>query len=164
MSPAGKAPYLLAALAVCVTLPLSTARAEGDTRLAEAASRRDSAAVRALIGEKVDVNAPGRDGTPALHWLVWANDLEAAQLLIHAGADATRPDRYGVTPLSLASSNGNVDLIRLLLDAGADPNSAGPAGETVLMSAVRSGSLDAVNLLLDRGATLDARDAEFQQT
>ena len=32
------------------------------------------------------------------------------------------------------------------------------------MSAVRSGSLDAVNLLLDRGATLDARDAEFQQT
>ena len=36
-----------------------------DTRLADAAMKGDGAAVRALIGEKVDVNAPGVDGTPA---------------------------------------------------------------------------------------------------
>jgi ankyrin repeat protein len=138
--------------------------AQNDVRLAEAAMKRETAAVRALVDQKVDVNAPGRDGTPALHWLVRVDDLESARLLIRAGADASRADRYGVTPLALACANGNAEMIRLLLDAGADPNSVDPAGETALMMAARIGTLDAVKLLLDRGAVLDAKDREFQQT
>ena len=59
-----------------------------DTRLADAAMKRDTAAVRALIERHVDVNAAGTDGTPALHWVVRVDDLETAQLLIRAGADA----------------------------------------------------------------------------
>src|SRR6516165_12798489 len=99
------------ALAFCLALSAtsSTTRAavaDPDTRLAEAASRRDSAAVRALLAAGVDVNVPGRDGTPALDWLVWADDLQDVRLLLRAGADATRPNRYGVTPLSLACTNG----------------------------------------------------------
>ena len=140
------------------------AGAEQDTRLAEAAGRRDSAAVRALLAAGGDVNVPGPDGTPALDWLVWADDLQDARLLLRAGADATRPNRYGVTPLSLACTNGNRDMVELLLDAGADPNAIGPAGEAALMAAVRSGALGAVTLLLERGADVDATDAEFQQT
>lgn len=154
----------LAALALCLAVPAASTSAERDTRLAEAASRRDSAAVRALVAEHVDVNAPGVDGTPALHWLVWVDNLDDARLLIRAGADATRANRYGVTPLSLACSNGNAGMIRLLLDAGVDPNSTGPAGETALMTAARNGDLQSVRLLLERGAAVDARDAEFQQT
>src|SRR6185436_3427697 len=114
--------------------------------------------------QKVDVNAPGRDGTPALHWVVRVDDLESTRLLLRAGADARLADRYGVTPLALACANGNADIIRLLLDAGADPNSVDPAGETALMMAARIGNLDAVKVLLDRGAVLDARDREFEQT
>jgi ankyrin repeat protein len=154
----------LAGVAVCLTASASSLCAQPDTRLAEAASRRDSPAVRALVAQHVDVNSPGGDGTPALHWLVWADDLDAARLLVDAGADATRPDRYGVTPLSLACANGNAAMIRLLLDAGADPNAIGPAGESALLAAVRSGDLPSVRLLLDRGASVDAKDAEFGQT
>jgi ankyrin repeat protein len=135
-----------------------------DTRLADAASRRDTAVMRALLAEHVDPNAPGRDGTPALHWVVRADDLEMARLLVRAGADAARADRYGVTPLSLACTNANADMIRLLLDAGANPNASAPTGETALMIAAGAGGLDAVKLLLDRGAALEARDPEFQQT
>ena len=156
------------ALAFCMTLSATgltaLAAADLDTRLAEAASRRDSAGVRALLAAGVDVNVPGRDGTPALHWLVWADDLQDARLLLRAGADATRPNRYGVTPLSIACTNGNRDMVGLLLDAGADPNAIGPAGETALMAAVRSGALSVATMLLERGAEVDARDAEFQQT
>src|SRR5262245_49725525 len=76
--------------------------AAGDTRLADAAMRRDVAAVRKLIDEKVDVNAPGADGTPALHWLVRVDNFEDARRLIRAGADASKPNRYGVTPMQLA--------------------------------------------------------------
>src|SRR5207248_8404913 len=142
----------------------SDAMAAHDARLAEAAMRRDMATVKALLEQHVDANAAGKDGTPALHWVVRVDDLETAQLLIRAGADAKFADRYGVTPLYLASTNGNAAMIRLLLDAGADPNSLDPAGQTVLMTAASVGDLGSVKVLVDRGATVDTRDRNFQQT
>jgi ankyrin repeat protein len=146
------------------SLMLWASPAGKDTRLAEAAMRRDAAAVRSLLDQKVDVNAPGKDGTPALHWLVRVDDVENARLLIRAGADVKLADRYGVTPLFLACTNGNAAMIRLLLDAGADPNSADPTGETALMTAVKIGNFDAVKTLADRGAKVDAADPAYQQT
>src|SRR3989442_10921437 len=154
----------LVVLSVLSSAPAMSAAGAGDTRLAEAAMKRDAPALRALLGQKVDVNALGKDGTPALHWAVRSDDLATVQLLMSAGADAKLANRYGVTPLFLAASNGNAAMIRLLLDAGADPNASDPTGETVLMTAARIGTLDAVQLLVDRGATLDAKDPTFQQT
>ena len=140
------------------------ARAGEDTRLADAAMKRDVAAVRTLIDQKVDVNAPGADGTPALHWLVRVDDFEDARRLIRAGADASRPNRYGVTPMSLAAANGNAQMIALLLEAGADANVVDKQGETALMAATKVGNIDAVKTLLDHGAAVDTRDPAFQQT
>jgi uncharacterized protein len=138
--------------------------AAGDTRLAEAAMRRDAAAVAKLLDEKVDVNAPGPDGTPALHWLVRVDDFESARRLVRAGADASKPNRYGVTPMQLACANGNAKMIALLLEAGADPNVVDRQGETALMSAARVGSVEAVKTLIDHGAKIDTRDPAYQQT
>ena len=142
----------------------TNAAVAADSRLAEAAMKRDAPAVRALLGEKVDANALGKDGTPALHWAVRGDDLETARMLLGAGADPKLATRYGVTPLFLACANGNAAMIRLLLDAGADPNASDPTGETALMVAARVGVLDAVQLLADRGATIDAKDPAFEQT
>ena len=138
--------------------------AEPSTRLADAAMQRDVTAVRALVAQKVDVNAPGSDGTPTLHWVVRVDDVPTARLLVGAGAKATLPNRYGLTPLAIAAANGSASMIDLLLGAGADPNAFDPAGETPLMSAARVGKLDAVTLLLDRGATVDLADSTYQQT
>jgi uncharacterized protein len=162
----GYARSLIIASLLTGLLPASgaTVAAQSDSRLAEAVMKRDRAAVRFLLGQKVDVNAAGKDGTPPLLWSVRADDIETAGLLLRAGADPTVANRYGVTPLLLACSNGNTAMIRLLLDAGADPNAEDPAGETALMEAARVGTLDAVTLLLERGAVLDARDPAFQQT
>ena len=143
------------------------AGAEQDTRLAEAAGRRDSAAVRALLAAGGDVNVPGPDGTPALDWLVWADDLQDARLLLRAGADATRPNRYGVTPLSLACTNGNRDMVELLLDAGADPNRYNPVGHshtTPLHQAAAYGPEHIVRLFVKRGARVDVKDILWQGT
>jgi ankyrin repeat protein len=126
--------------------------------------RRDTVAVRSLVGQKVDPNIPGADGTPALHWAVRVDDVDTAKLLVGAGAKATMANRYGLTPLAIAAANGSATMIALLLDAGADANAPDPAGETPLMNAARVGKLDAVTLLLDRGATIDASDATYQQT
>jgi ankyrin repeat protein len=158
---------LLAAAGVVALAALGwsdRAEAAGDTRLADAATRRDGAAVRALLALKVDVNAPDAQGTPALHAAVRLDDLDLAGLLLSAGADAKLANRYGVTPLTLAAGNGNPAMMKILLDAGAEPNAVDPAGETMLMIASRVGVLEAVQLLIDRGATVDAKDAAYQQT
>lgn len=154
---------LIAGLSLAPT-PAAAQAAARDTRVADAAMKRDAAALRTLIGQKVDVNLPGADGTPALHWIVRVDDLDSARLLLRAGADPKGANRYGVTPLYLACANGNTEMIRLLLDAGGDVNAADPAGETPLMTVSRVGNIDAVRLLLDRGAVVDAKDPEFQQT
>ena len=146
-----------------VAVPGTAVEAAGDARLAEAAMKRDTVGVRALLAQGVDVNAPGSDGTPALHWLVRVDDIETARLLTRAGADATRADRYGVTPLHLACANGNAAMIRLLLEAGA--NQLERSHRRNCLDDRRAGwHLDAIRELLDRGATLDARDPTFQQT
>jgi len=138
--------------------------AAGDVPIATAAMNRDTTAIRALIAKKVDVNAMGSDGTPALHWIVRAGDVDTARLLIQAGADAKLANRLGVTPLSLAAANGDAPMIRLLVEAGADANGMDIAGETPLMSAARSGVVAAVDVLLEKGAVIDAKDRSTQQT
>ncbi len=153
-----------AAAMIALSMAGGRLRAADDTRLADAAMKRDTASVRKLLDQKVDVNAPGADGTPALHWLVRVDDFETARRLIRAGADVSKPNRYGVTPMSLASANGNAEMIALLLEAGADANVVDQTGETALMTATKVGTIDAVRTLLDRGAKVDTRDSTFQQT
>lgn len=132
--------------------------------LADAAMHRDMAAVRSMLNQKVDVNAPGTDGTPALHWVVRVDDLETAKLLVQAGADVKSADRYGVTPIYVAATNGNAAMLKLLLEGGADANTVDPTGETTLMTAAKVGDLESVRTLLDHGAKVDTADPSFKQT
>ena len=128
--------------------------------LIEAAMNDDAPAVRSLLGQKINVNAPAVDGTTALHWAARANDLAMVEELLRAGADPKARDRYGLTPVSLAASNANAAILKRLLDAGADPNSPDPQGTTALMLAARTdGATDAVKLLLERGAEVNAKDS-----
>jgi ankyrin repeat protein len=160
----GPRSWLIACAVIVLWSAGGVTSAAADSQLAEAAKNRDVEAVRSLLGQRVDVNAPGSEGTPALHWAVRIDDMEIARLLLTAGADATLVNRYGLAPLPIAASNGSASMIRLLLDAGADPNVTDAAGETALMTAASIGSLDAVTLLLDRGATIDAIEPAFDQT
>ena len=132
--------------------------------VADAAEKQDRAKVRALIGQRVDVNAPQPDGMTALHWAAYQDDLDLSTLLIRAGANVKAASRYGVTPLSLACTNGNGAIVELLLKAGADPNAALPGGETPLMTAARTGAPAVVRALLAHGARADAKDDRRGQT
>src|SRR5688572_22542894 len=97
-------------------LSAPTRSAKTDGRLATAAANRDTTAVRALLAQKVDVNAPDVQGTPALHWAIRVDDIDLVRLLLSAGADARLANRYGLTPLTLAVTGGNPAIIRLMLD------------------------------------------------
>ena len=130
--------------------------------LADAAEKSDRVAIRALLKQHAEVNAPQMDGMAALHWAARLDDLETARWLVKAGADVKATNHYGVTPLSLACENGNTELVELLLSAGADPNATLRGGETVLMTAVRTGKVGPVKALLARGADVDAKEKRGQ--
>jgi ankyrin repeat protein len=142
---------------------VSVGAAGRDLRLIEAAKAGDSAAVRALLRQQVDVNSREADGTTALHWAIHARYLEIVNLLVRSGADIRAENRYGVTPLALAALNG-APIIEALLEAGADPNTTVADGETVLMTAARTGDTEAVSLLLAHGAAVNLKETWRGQT
>ena len=60
-----------------------TAHAAGsEVRLIDAVKAGNRDVVRALVGQRVDVNAREADGTTALHWAVRADDADMATSLI----------------------------------------------------------------------------------
>jgi ankyrin repeat protein len=150
--------------AVMLMCGTSLFAAGSDAVVADAAEKMDRAAIRTLLRQRADVNAPQVDGMTALHWAAYQDDLETSELLLRAHANAKAATRYGITPLSLACANGNGALVDLLLRARADPNAALPGGETPLMTAARVGSLASVKVLLARGAAVDAKDERRGQT
>jgi len=144
--------------AVVVAAASFASLSAGRTELADAAMKGNKAAVRTLLEQRVDVNAAQPDGSTALHWAAYRQDLETANLLIRAGANAKAVSREGATPLSLASINGDAAMVSALIKAGADPNEALPTGKTDLMLASRTGAVEAMKVLIDAGAKVNAKE------
>jgi ankyrin repeat protein len=145
-----------------VVLLVENAGAAARPPLVDAAKNGDATRLRDLLRQKVDVNAADEDGTTALHWVSYRDDLESADLLVRAGARVNVANDLGVTPLWTASQNGSEAMVRRLLSAGANPNAALLAGETPVMVASRSGYPAVVELLISRGARVNARASRGQ--
>lgn len=143
---------------ISVLVMLGLAATAPESTLIAVIKQGDHAALRALLLKRPDVNAPEADGTTALHWAAYRDDLEAADLLIKAGANPNTVNRYGVAAIFLACNNGSAPMIERLLTAGVDANATLPEGETALMTAARSGNAKAVLALLARGARVDAAE------
>ena len=133
--------------------------------VADAAARRDMAAVRTLLQQGADVNAAQGDGMTALHWASRNGDNELATLLLRAKASVKATTRVGAyTPLHLAAEGGHAPVVAALLKAGADPAAATTTGVTPLHFAALAGSADAVAALLDKGANVNAREPDWGHT
>src|SRR6202522_162870 len=87
------------AFTLVIASGLSRAAEVRDSPLVEAARNKDPKAIRALLAQKVDVNARSSDGSTALLWLAHWNDLETANLLLGGGADANTANDFRMTPL-----------------------------------------------------------------
>ena len=134
----------------------------GPLPLVDAAKNVDREAVRSLLKQGANVNATEADGTTALHWASYRDDLESADLLTRAGANVNARNDLGATPLWAACQNGSEPMVRRLLSAGANPNAALLLGETPVMVASRSGNPAVVDLLASKGANVNARGARGQ--
>jgi uncharacterized protein len=126
------------------------------------AENRDAAL--ALLEQRVDVNERMADGTTALHWAVYNDDLDLIKRLLKAGAKATVANDYGVTPMSQAAERANAEVIKALLKAGADVESPNREGQTALMTVARTNRVEAAKALLSKGAKVNAREQWRGQT
>jgi uncharacterized protein len=132
--------------------------------LVTAAKKQDWQTVRSLLTNENSINEAQGDGTTALAWTVYWDNLDTAKQLIDAGADVNAGNYLGVTPLILAARNNNPHIIAALLEAGADPNQATWSGETVLMTAARTGGTQSITHLLDHGAAINTQEVRRGQT
>jgi ankyrin repeat protein len=151
-----------ACLVLCGGWLLATLAAADRPPLLEAAKNADVAAVRALVGQRADVNAAEADGTTALHWASYRDSADLVDTLLKAGARVNAANDLGATPLWIACLNGSGGIVRQLLTAGANPNLTLLKGETPLMVAARSGNADVVSQLIAKGADVNARAARGQ--
>jgi ankyrin repeat protein len=134
-------------------LAVATLEAADTAQLVDAIKAGDTAAVRTLLQQQVDVNAAEADGTTPLHWAAQRGDSGTAALLLRAGANVKASTRYGITPIQIAAGTGSAALVEGLLKAGADVNAASPEGVTPLMTAARVGHVEVLKVLLAHGAT-----------
>ena len=149
-------------VAACALSVLVMGAANAGLPLVDAVKNADAETLRRLLQSKIDVNAAEPDGTTALHWASYRDDVASAELLLRAGANPNAANDLGATPIWTASVNGSSAMVRVLLDAGANANAALLLGETAVMAAARSGNADIVEQLLARGAQADARAARGQ--
>ncbi len=127
------------------------------------AKRGELTALRNAITAGGDVAAASSDGSTALLWASYRDDLEMARWLLTGNAPVNAANDLGVTPLWAASENRSAQMVALLLENGADPNMALLSGETAVMIAARAGSEEVVQVLANAGADLD-RSATRGQT
>ena len=156
--------YLSGAVIALLLTAGGVSAGANEVSLIDAVKARDAEAAETLLRTSPDVNASAADGTTALHWAAYHDDLPLADLLLRAGADVDAANDYGVTPLSLACDNGSAEMAARLLESGADPDAARSTGETPLMTCARTGNVDAVRALLDGGANPSAAETWQGQT
>jgi len=150
---------------IVLLLPAAPRAGAGASPVADAAMRGDAAAVRALLQQHADVNAPQGDGMTALHWAAAEGDAALAAALVGAGASTAAGTRVGHhTPLHIAAKEGRAPIVRLLVDAKADVNALTTTGAAPLHFAASSGNREAVAILLAAGADPNAREPEWGQT
>lgn len=155
---------ITAAVVAAVLGLAATGRAAAGPALADAAARGDLGAALALLAEAADPNEVQADGTTALHWAVYHDDVELVERLIAAGADVDAANDYGSTPMSEAAVVADAAVLERLLAAGADVESANADGQTALMVVARTSNVEAAELLLAHGADVNRRETRKGQT
>ena len=156
----------VAVSAAAVFGPAASAAGGGGSAVADAAMRGDRDAIRALLKQGADANAPRGDGMTALHFAAEKGDAELVSMLLYAGAHASAVTRIGsYTALHLAARAGSAATVEALLKGGADVKArTSTTGVTPLHLAAEAGSTAVIGVLLDRHAEIDAKEAEWGQT
>jgi hypothetical protein len=102
--------------------------------LIKAAERGDTASVRRLLDEGVDINATvdGRyPWTPLMH-AAFEGHEDTVRALLDREANPHHEDRDGAMAITVAAGRGHWSVVRLLAGRGADPRRKGALGKSAV--------------------------------
>ncbi len=151
-------------LSLVLFLLLGLIGVNADESLLSAAKKQDWEAVTTQLKGRTDVDQAQADGTTALSWAVYWDNLEVVNQLIKARANVNAGNDIGMTPLMLAVRNRNPEMVAVLLKAKADPDKEMWTGETPLMTAARLGQTAIAKMLIDAGANVNTSEPRKNQT
>jgi ankyrin repeat protein len=148
-------------------MQLSSAEAS----MLDKAYQGDTAAVKTLLNQGVDVNMRGKDNNTPIMEAAYAGKLETVKLLLERGADLSVRKNDGATVIGLAGAHpeivelfqnvsalveaarkGDNQTVSGLIDKGIPVNGLDHGGMTALTEASWNGHTETVKLLLDKGA------------
>jgi len=122
-----------------------------DQALLTAASRDDTAGVKAALAAGAAIDARDNHGQGALLFAVQRGDRDLALYLIGQGADINAEAANHDTPWLLAGALGRTEMLAAMLDSGkVDYTKRNRYGGNALIPACERGHVDTVRLLLSR--------------
>lgn len=134
------------------------------TALMKAVKANDSAQVRQLIGQGVNVSEVDGAGDAPLIMAAYLGHTDITRLLLEAGADIGALDPgMKATALHAASYAGRTEAAKLLVQHGIDIDKQGPYnGYTALHDAIWQNNVDVARVLIDAGANLQLKNHDGQ--
>jgi len=140
-----------------------------------AAETGDTARVRELLDQGVEVDKRDNRGRTALIYAASRGHLAIINMLLAQGADVHAEGQHQQNPLSAAIMRNRVLVVKRLIGAGADIHFGDLEGNLPLFTAVEQGFSDIVRVLLENGASANtlspqnehvlrvARDGDHQE-
>ncbi len=152
-------PILMAMLLMILSGSVTAAE-----NIASAAQQADWDQVQRYLEQGADVNMILNDGSTALIWTTYHDNLGMTRRLLDAGAQVSTFNRYGISALYNAAQNANSEAVALLVNHGADVSETQRSGETPLMTAVYTGDVEVVRTLIQYGADVNQAESFLGQT
>ena len=153
---------LLLGLLLCGAISATASAGVREDRLLQAISGGDHAAIKALLAQHANPNAPLPDKSTPLAWAVNRQDEESVRLLLKAGAKPNVLDVDGASPFLLACELGEPDIVADLLKAGADAKAARPDGISALALCATTSTPATLENLIAKGADVNGADLQGQ--
>lgn len=116
----------------------------------------DTARLRSLAREGLNLNVKGKDGMTLVLWALGRTRKSSLRALLELGADANSASADGTTPVSLAAGAKDPEYLQILLQGRVSPNALNHLGEPALFEALDRQLWDNFDLLLKHGADINA--------
>ena len=137
-------------------VPPSSSEISRYTGLLAAASRGDSAQIKAMLAKGEKLNVRDALGRAPLHVAAYGGHHEAMRVLVAAGANpnALENDRYDIVTIAAVANDGPTLKVALAIGASAK-NITSRWDGTALIAAAHLGHAEVVRTLIRAGAPLD---------
>jgi ankyrin repeat protein len=146
---------------VTQNIEIDQPNSDGITPLWKATLAKDTVAMKILLDNKANPNAPTKGGATPIFIPTNNGNLDLIKILIRYGADVNYSNNeYKLTPLRNAARNGYLEVVRFLVEKGAIIDARAADNATALIASCGRGHIECVRFLIQNGANINVKDKD----